>query len=70
VNSVSKRLATALAERYVLERELGHETEVPHANYGDVDPSGKRFVMIRHRGSSEILVLQNWTGLLPQEGGR
>ena len=44
-----------------------YETAVPHANY-DVDPSGKRFVMVRHRGASEIILVQNWVGQL--EGGK
>jgi serine/threonine-protein kinase len=46
-----------------------YETAVPHANY-DVDPSGKRFVMVRHRGSSEIILVQNWAAQLEQEKPR
>jgi serine/threonine-protein kinase len=46
-----------------------YETAVPHANY-DVDPSGKRFVMVRHRGSSEIILVQNWAAQMEQKQGR
>lgn len=46
-----------------------YETAVPHANY-DVDPSGKRFVVVRHRGSSEIILVQNWAAQMEERQGR
>jgi serine/threonine-protein kinase len=45
-----------------------YETAMPHANY-DVDPAAKRFVMVRHRGSSEIILVQNWAAELDQGSG-
>ncbi|HEU5304308.1 MAG TPA: hypothetical protein VFU40_06670 [Gemmatimonadales bacterium] len=36
-----------------------YETAAPHTNY-DVDPKGNRFVMVRHHGSSELILVQNW----------
>jgi eukaryotic-like serine/threonine-protein kinase len=55
---VVSRTALFNAEQY--------ETAVPHTNY-DVDPAGKRFVMVRHHGSSEIIMVQNWAAQLDQE---
>jgi hypothetical protein len=46
-----------------------YETAIPHANY-DVDSSGKRFVMVRHRNASEIILVQNWAAQLDRERGR
>jgi eukaryotic-like serine/threonine-protein kinase len=58
-----------VVSRTVLFNAEPYETAVPHANY-DVDPSGKQFVMVRHRGASEIILLQNWTGLLSEAKDR
>jgi eukaryotic-like serine/threonine-protein kinase len=46
-----------------------YETAVPHANY-DVDPAGKRFLMVRHHGSSEIMLVQNWAAQLERDKSR
>jgi hypothetical protein len=46
-----------------------YETAVPHANY-DVAPSGKRFVMIRHRGAPEIILVQHWATELDGNAAR
>ena len=46
-----------------------YETATPHANY-DVDPSGKHFVMVRRRGASEIILVQNWVAHLDGKPAR
>ena len=64
---IAREVASALdyAHRHgVIHRQ--YETAVPHANY-DVDSSGRRFVMVRHRGASEIILVQNWAAQLDRE---
>jgi len=58
-----------VASRTILFNAEQYETAIPHAN-NDADPSGKRFVMVRHRGSSEIVLVQNWTAQLDQRQAR
>jgi hypothetical protein len=42
-----------------------YESASPHANY-DVHPDGDHFVMVRIRGGTEIVYVQNWTKLFDE----
>ena len=82
---ITRQLKTALADRYVLERELGaggmatvylaqdvkHERNQRNRLY-DVAPDG-RFVMIQRPGtpdvSGDLVIVQNWFEELNQRVG-
>ncbi len=42
------------------------EAASPHTNY-DVHPDGDHFIMVRIRGGTELVYVQNWTALFNDE---